>query len=657
MPPYDLVGRKIDDFNVIEPIGRGGMATVFRAHQESVNRDVALKVIYLHDTIDVNDDFRKRFAQEAEVIASLEHIHILPIYSYGIQDDIAYIAMRLLRGGSLADMIADQTPMTLETAVRWFSQFSSGLAHAHSRGIIHRDLKPSNILLDDDQHAYLTDFGLAKLTTGDANVTATGNIVGTPAYMSPEQLRGEMLDYRSDIYSLGIILYQMFTGKLPFTGGEGSDVIALIYQQLEKEPVKPTKLNPDLPPAVEAVILRAMAKKREDRYSNVGEMAKALWTAVGSSMTTEFPTPASTLRRLASVRRRRVHPYLLTGIILALLVIIVSGVIVLLNRTEVVEVGTVLADREMPIAQLQLTDSEVDLARRQIQQESGFIGVISCNLSSEYHAAQAREIGEFAKQSGLVSRVYDGKNDGYTQLIELERALTEGATAFILCPLDIGLLDEPLRSIQRNKYPLVMPGRPKDESYGAVAIQTDNYQMGLHTATVVGQLIHDELDGKANVVILDFTDIPDPDLVARADGLEAGVLALAPEAKIIGRFRGGTREWAYESIKRLIDQGIHIDAILSINDVGSYGAIDALVEAGYQPDEVMIASVDAEQLARNYIATDHFIRSSIDTGRTQYAEGAVKVIAKLLAGGDVPETIIIPPGTVYIKRNVNDFGQ
>jgi ABC-type sugar transport system substrate-binding protein len=200
-----------------------------------------------------------------------------------------------------------------------------------------------------------------------------------------------------------------------------------------------------------------------------------------------------------------------------------------------------------------------------------------------------------------------------------------------------------------------MPGRPRKGNFSTVAIQTDNYLMGLHSAQVVGQIVRDEMDGQADVVILDFSDIPDADLIARADGLEAGVTALAPEANIIGRFRGAKREWAKDSIAKLIADGVHIDAIVSINDSGSYGAIDALVEAGYAPSEVAIASVDAEQLALQYIRDGYFIRASIDAGRTEYAKGAVDVITRLLAGEDVAETIIIPPGRVYVRNNVAEL--
>lgn len=656
----ELTGRRLDGFEIIEPIGQGGMAVVYRAYQASVKRDVALKVIYLKARTDTDDDFRARFEQEAEVIARLEHIHILPVYSYGIQDDLAYIAMRILRGGSIADMLTDRNPLPLERTVELFNQFALGLAHAHSRGVIHRDLKPSNIMLDEDGHAYLTDFGLAKLIKDDIQATASGNVVGTPAYMSPEQLRGDSIDHRSDIYSAGIILYQMLTGRLPFTGGDGSDVIALIYQQLERDPEPPTRHNPNIPAAVEGVILRAMAKQPEQRFQTIGDMSQALSLAVGQTPVSGFPTPASGILKIVTQqwRRRRIITLLVALLALTSLIGVAAFVLLQSGRQHITfGNGQVLRDQEIPISALTVSADERAITYKRLQAANSFIAVLPCNMTSHFHVTQTREIADKARQHGLRVEVYDGESDGYSQLVELERARLDGATAFVICPLDISLLNSTLQEIHRAGQPIVMPAMPRRRDFDMVAIQTDNYLMGLYTAQVVGRIIRDELGGKANILILDFNDIPDPDLIARANGLEAGALALAPEATIIGRFRGAKREWAEASVRRVLEQGIHIDAILSINDNGSYGAIDALVAAGIGPDQVHIASVDAEPQALEYIRRGYFIRSSIAAARTEYAHSAIDVISKLLAGSSVPEIIRVPPGTVYVRENVDETGR
>ena len=284
-----LVGKQVDAFTVQERIGKGGMASVYRAYQPSVNRSVALKIITLDTNQGERDDFRSRFALEAQMIAALEHIHILPVYDYGIvNNEIAYIAMRLLRGGALSDLLT-AGPLEMERAADIFTQVARGLNYAHSHGVIHRDLKPSNILFDESGNAYLTDFGLAKMVENSLHLTKTGNIVGTPAYMSPEQLRGDAIDFRSDIYSMGCILYHMLVGHPPFEASE-SNMVSVIYQHLEKEPTPPSELNPAISAEVEAVIMRALRKRPEDRYNTVDVMADQLNEALGRKLsTTSYP--------------------------------------------------------------------------------------------------------------------------------------------------------------------------------------------------------------------------------------------------------------------------------------------------------------------------------------------------------------------------------
>ena len=286
------LGKQIGGFVVQERLARGGMSTVYRALQTSVNRAVALKIIQLDDASTEDNEFRRRFEQEANLVASLEHVHILPIIDYGLDGDAAFIAMRLLRGGTLADQLKDG-PLTLDKSADVFTQVARGLAYAHHHGVIHRDLKPSNIMFDDTGSAYLTDFGLAKLVESSANLTREGNIVGTPAYMSPEQLRGDPVDARSDIYSMGVILYHMVVGKPPFESSD-SNMVTVIYGHLEKAPVPPRQHNPDVPVAVEQVILKALEKLPANRYQSIDDMANALNAGLGRAVSASTPPPQAT---------------------------------------------------------------------------------------------------------------------------------------------------------------------------------------------------------------------------------------------------------------------------------------------------------------------------------------------------------------------------
>lgn len=263
--PDNLIGKKLGQYEIIEQIGRGGMATVYRAKQQSINRFIAVKVLpqhFMHDP-----DFLERFKREVDVIAHLEHPHILPIYDYGEVDGVPFIAMRYLGGGSMAQWIRRGIP-SLPSLERPFTQVSQALNHAHRQGIIHRDLKPGNIMLDENNNAYLTDFGIARVL--NSNLTGSA-IIGTPAYMSPEQANGLPLDARSDIYAMGVVLFELITGREPY---EAPTPMALLMKHIN-EPMPPASLyRNDVPDEVEEVIARATAKDPNERYASAIDMAQ-----------------------------------------------------------------------------------------------------------------------------------------------------------------------------------------------------------------------------------------------------------------------------------------------------------------------------------------------------------------------------------------------
>ncbi len=272
----DLVGRAIGQYQIVERIGQGGMAAVFKAYQPALDRHVAIKVLPAQHAL--TPGFSERFEREARAIAQLNHPNILPIIDYGQVDDLSYIVMKHVPGGTLAERL--RRPIDLPAVVRIVEQIASALDHAHSRGIIHRDVKPSNVLLDEGEWALLADFGLAKLIAGDQNLTGTGTGMGTPAYLSPEQGQGLPLDHHTDIYSLGVILYEMLAGRLPYTS---ETPMGLVIKHIYEAPPRPRMINPAVPEAVESVILGAMAKPIAERYTSAGDMARALRQAVALS--------------------------------------------------------------------------------------------------------------------------------------------------------------------------------------------------------------------------------------------------------------------------------------------------------------------------------------------------------------------------------------
>jgi serine/threonine-protein kinase len=264
-----MIPEKIGRYEIKAELGRGGMATVYRAYDPTFEREVALKILpreLLHDI-----QFRARFERESRTIAKLEHAAIVPVYDVGEEDGQPYFVMRCMNGGALTDLMADG-PLPLTEVVRVIDRLAPALDYAHAKGIIHRDLKPANIMFDEDGEPYVSDFGIAKMAESKVTLTG-GNIVGTPAYMSPEQAQGNEVDPRSDIYSLGVIVYEMLCGRQPF---ESDTPLGMAFKHVA-EPI-PHILDTiaDLPVDIEIVLEKAMAKNKEDRFTTNLSFAAAL---------------------------------------------------------------------------------------------------------------------------------------------------------------------------------------------------------------------------------------------------------------------------------------------------------------------------------------------------------------------------------------------
>jgi len=273
--PDSLVGQLLGQYRILSPLGTGGMATVYRAHQVNIDREVAIKVI--RGDLSGNADFVKRFEREARLVAQLRHPHILKLFDYGQQGNILYLVMELMTSGTLADMIK-RGPLAVQVVTRMLDQLGSALDYAHEHNIVHRDLKPQNVLLDDKENATLSDFGVARLLQENLHLTQTGMAMGTPPYMAPEQWRGESLDSRVDIYALGVMLYEMLTGKLPFVA---ETTHGMMYQHLMNFPPSVLTYNENFPPAVDAVLNQALAKDRDARFPKASDLASAFKSVVG----------------------------------------------------------------------------------------------------------------------------------------------------------------------------------------------------------------------------------------------------------------------------------------------------------------------------------------------------------------------------------------
>ena len=269
----DLTGRMIGHYQVETEIGHGGMAVVYRAIDTRTQNAVALKVLLTHLSSNVAQ--RRRFIREAEQVSKLQHPNIVDVYEVDTSDGYWYIAMELIEGVSLTQYLMQQkTRITVDRAIEIVTAVAEGLDYAHGQGVIHRDIKPGNILLTASERVLITDFGLAKLVdTEQTAYTQLGTAIGTPAYMSPEQAQGKPLDRRSDIYSLGVVAYLLFTSKTPFAADSAA---ALLHMVVYEPPVPAQNVNPAIAPGIAYALKRVLLKEPQARYSSAGAFAEAL---------------------------------------------------------------------------------------------------------------------------------------------------------------------------------------------------------------------------------------------------------------------------------------------------------------------------------------------------------------------------------------------
>ncbi|MDX1437386.1 MAG: protein kinase, partial [Anaerolineales bacterium] len=275
-----LEGYIFGRYRLHEAIGQGGMASVYKALDSVNDRFVAVKV--LSPAMAHHPQFSQRFRREARVVMQLKHRYILPVLDVGEKDGYAYIVMPYMEAGSLAERLV-KGPLTPGEAGRLISQVSSALDYAHQNGIVHRDIKPPNIMLDQKGNAFLADFGLAHLHNTSVSLTGSA-IIGTPAYISPEQSLGRKVTARSDQYSLGIVLYQLATGKVPYNG---ETPIAILLKHVNEQMPNPRSINPSVPETVENVIIKATAKEPEDRFESVAEMNEVFQAALAYAVDPE----------------------------------------------------------------------------------------------------------------------------------------------------------------------------------------------------------------------------------------------------------------------------------------------------------------------------------------------------------------------------------
>lgn len=278
----NLIGKVLDHYRLEKQIGQGGNSIVFRAWQENLSRNVAVKVLCLPEIGDarLHNSFLARFKQEASVIATFNHINIMPIYDFGEQDGLMYLVMPLFDKGSLRDILYHRGFLSLQESEIYLEQAAAALDYAHEHRVIHRDLKPGNFLIHNDGRLVLADFGIAHLmkeSMSNFTLTNTGMVLGTPDYMAPEMIKGQHVDHRVDIYELGIVLYQMLSGEVPF---RGENTYAILLKHVNDSLPLLHRLDPAIPSSADDVLQKATAKNRDERFASAGEFAQAFKRAI-----------------------------------------------------------------------------------------------------------------------------------------------------------------------------------------------------------------------------------------------------------------------------------------------------------------------------------------------------------------------------------------
>ncbi|MDP9067733.1 MAG: Stk1 family PASTA domain-containing Ser/Thr kinase [Actinomycetota bacterium] len=400
-------------YEVIERVGVGGMAEVYRARDGLLGREVAVKV--LSDRLSTDQSFVERFRREAQAAANLSHPNIVSLYDYGSDDGANFIVMELIDGRGLEAVIAQEGPLLPERAAEIASDVARALERAHNTGLVHRDVKPSNIMITSYGQTKVTDFGIARaLGDGDQTMTQTGMVIGTASYLAPEQAQGNPVDVRSDVYALGCVLFEMLTGRAPFTG---DTPLSIAYKHVRETPQKPSDLNPDVPDALDAIALKALAKNPDNRYQTAREMREDLQRFIEGQPVLATPllaaattvAPAATGTQVISRTEdewvdEREPDKKRAGIYVAAALLIL-GVFALLAYLLA---NNLLGDDEDAVAQIRVPDvvNEKEETARGILEDKGLevdVRLRPSNKPKGIVVEQDPEAGERLEEGGLVT--------------------------------------------------------------------------------------------------------------------------------------------------------------------------------------------------------------------------------------------------------------
>lgn len=385
-------------YRIEEKLATGGMGAVYTAFDERLDRTVAVKL--LKEELAEDPRFVERFRREARAAAALSHPNVAGVFDHGEDEGRHFIVMELAAGRDLARVMREEGAFTPDRTVRIGTQIADALAHAHSAGLVHRDVKPHNVILDDTDRVKVTDFGIAR-AAGESTLTATGSVLGSAHYISPEQASGTHIGPASDIYSLGIVIYEMLTGALPFTG---ESALGVAMRHVNDDVPTPSALNPDVPPPLDAIVARATAKDPQDRFHDAVEMSAALTQALVPQTTEELPAGGTAVMPAAwpfPAHPPRWDPTRLGRIVLGIFAILIL-VAAALAAYRLIQAGERIRDRDAETA-------------------SGFV-------LEDYTGLRADLVEQSLTEKGLVVRTIDSAVEGFEEGIVWSHEPAEGAT-------------------------------------------------------------------------------------------------------------------------------------------------------------------------------------------------------------------------------------
>ena len=650
MQTENLVGREFDGIILQERRQQGYIGTRYRGYHAASS---TMLTIYLMRINARDEKLLQRFEQATAELQMLDHPYIQPLRYSGIQDGYAYLAFDMITGRPLADYLGNQPNPPLADIRRILHQLAQALSYAHARGVFHHDLKTSGIWLDQDDNIALARFGVGRKLLGNDLISSREGLLGTPSYMPPEQIRGEETDARADVYSLGAILYQMLTGRLPFS--MDGDALAIINRHVFEQPPPIQDINPNVPASLIQLVEKAMAKHPTDRYQTAQQFDQALIKAM-DNIHNGIDLPRTRTGEIEAVHisdtpppfspstQSKLSDNMRIGIV-AVTALFILGVLAWVGLTATAPpAGVILADETTTAAEIKPNEAINRRARLALNPGES-IAHIACNRSSEFHAARAADLKALADARRLPLRIYDNDSDPTREVANLRSALTDNARALIVCVVDAASARPLLEQAAAEGVHIVLDTAELQGQLDAVFVYTDNYDMGYAVGQAAGEFAAQNLD-EVTAAILDFPALES--IVNRADGLEAGLVDAYPQAAVVGRWQGATQDNGESAMQQIIAAHPDVNMILSINDAGAYGAIEVLDRQDVPPGAVHIFSIDAEQIAREHIDNGYYLRGSLTVPREASSQAMMDAVMNLLGSQAIAQNVISVPGTVYM---------